>query len=98
MAFCEELIFYSTCIDKLLNEFVTIFLNFQVAQLRDEISDKQNIISELKDMNQKFTLTHHQMQADHDRLKQEEAEKSAKLQELVTMNERREQVSFFFIF
>ncbi|XP_074102990.1 kinesin heavy chain isoform X1 [Cotesia typhae] len=63
----------------------------QMAVLRDEISEKQNIISELKDLNQKFTLAHQQMQSDYERLKQEEAEKSAKLQELILMNERREQ-------
>ncbi|KAF7993686.1 hypothetical protein HCN44_010281 [Aphidius gifuensis] len=63
----------------------------QVSTLRDEISEKQETISELKDLNQKFTLAHQQMQADYERLKQEEAEKSVKLQELIQMNERREQ-------
>lgn len=66
--------------------------DFQVATLRDEISEKQELISELKDLNQKFTLAHQQMQADYERLKQEEADKSVKLQELYLMNERREQV------
>lgn len=64
----------------------------QVAALRDEISDKQQLIGELKDLNQKFTLAHQQMQSDYERLKQEEADKSVKLQELFLMNERREQV------
>lgn len=62
--------------------------------MRDEISEKQEVISELKDMNQKFTLAHQQMQADYERLKKEEAEKSVKLQELMLLNERREQVIF----
>lgn len=66
--------------------------------MRDEISDKQQLIGELKDLNQKFTLAHQQMQADYERLKQEEADKSVKLQELVLMNERREQVIFHSIF
>ncbi|XP_012282547.1 kinesin heavy chain isoform X2 [Orussus abietinus] len=63
----------------------------QVAALRDEISEKQQLIGELKDLNQKFTLAHQQMQADYERLKQEEADKSIKLQELILTNERREQ-------
>lgn len=68
----------------------------QVATLRDEISEKQQLIGELKDLNQKFTLAHQQMQADYERLKQEEADKSVKLQELLLMNERREQVGFIY--
>ncbi|XP_034949433.1 kinesin heavy chain isoform X1 [Chelonus insularis] len=63
----------------------------QVATLRDEISEKQEMINELKDQNQKFILAHNQIQADYERLKQEEAEKSLKLQEMILVNERREQ-------
>lgn len=63
-----------------------------MAALRDELSEKQELISELKDLNQKFTLAHQQMQADYERLKQEEANKSTKLRELMLLNERREQV------
>nr|XP_029733269.1 kinesin heavy chain isoform X1 [Aedes albopictus]XP_029733270.1 kinesin heavy chain isoform X1 [Aedes albopictus]XP_029733271.1 kinesin heavy chain isoform X1 [Aedes albopictus] len=67
----------------------------QVATLRDEISEKQEFINELKELvfftNQKLSLAHQQMTADYEKLRQEEAEKSAKLQELMLTNERREQ-------
>lgn len=63
----------------------------QVAELRDEISAKQEAMNELKDINQKLTLAHQQMTADYEKLKQEEADKSAKLQEIILTNERREQ-------
>ncbi|XP_066998234.1 kinesin heavy chain [Anabrus simplex] len=63
----------------------------QVATLRDEIMEKQSAINELKDLNQKYTLAHQQMQQEYERLKQEENDKSHKLQELILTNERREQ-------
>jgi len=63
----------------------------QVATLRDEISEKQEMINELRDLNQKLNLAHQQMSADYEKLKKEEEEKSAKLQELTVANERREQ-------
>jgi len=62
-----------------------------VAKLRDEIGEKQELINELKDLNQKYTLAQQQMQQDHEKLKREEQEKSQKLQELILTNERREQ-------
>ncbi|XP_052901185.1 kinesin heavy chain isoform X2 [Anopheles moucheti] len=63
----------------------------QVSALRDEISEKQELINELKDTNQKLTLAHQQMTADYEKLKQEEQEKSSKLQTLMLTDERREQ-------
>ncbi|XP_039301202.1 kinesin heavy chain-like [Nilaparvata lugens] len=63
----------------------------QVANLRDEISDKQTVINELKDQNQKYELAHQQLQQEYEKLKQDETEKSNKLQELILINERREQ-------
>uniref|UniRef100_A0A1B6E6U1 Kinesin heavy chain n=1 Tax=Clastoptera arizonana TaxID=38151 RepID=A0A1B6E6U1_9HEMI len=63
----------------------------QVAELRDEISEKQSMINEVKDLNQKYTLAHQQLQQEYEKLKQEETEKSSKLQELISTNERREQ-------
>lgn len=63
----------------------------QVAGLRDEISEKQQQINELRDENQKLALTHQQTSNEYDKLKQDEAEKSSRLQELILTNERREQ-------
>ncbi|KAL1137738.1 hypothetical protein AAG570_009434 [Ranatra chinensis] len=63
----------------------------QVAQLRDEISEKQALMNQVKDENQKYTLAHQQLQQDYEKLKQEEMEKSQKLQELMLTVERREQ-------
>ncbi|KAK6620412.1 hypothetical protein RUM43_014229 [Polyplax serrata] len=63
----------------------------QVGALRDEIAEKQTLINEVKDQNQKYTLAHQQLQQDYEKLKQEEQDKSQKLQELILTNERREQ-------
>lgn len=63
----------------------------QIAALRDEIAEKQEQVSIVKDENQKYTLAHQQLQQDYEKLKQEEQEKSNKLQELMLTVERREQ-------
>lgn len=63
----------------------------QVAELRDEIGEKQSLINELKDTSQKYMLAHQQLQQDYDKLKQEEAEKSQQMQNMILANERREQ-------
>lgn len=63
----------------------------QVSELRDEIIAKQHEMDEMKDVHQKLILAHQQMSADYEKLKQEEAEKSNKLQEIILTNERREQ-------
>jgi len=62
-----------------------------VSTLRNEITEKQSQIEELRDTTQKLTLAHEQLQRDFERLKEEEHEKSKKLQELLSLNERREQ-------
>ncbi|CAD7676808.1 unnamed protein product [Nyctereutes procyonoides] len=54
----------------------------QLARLRDEINEKQKTIDELKDLNQKLQLELEKLQADYEKLKNEEHEKSSKLQEL----------------
>lgn len=63
----------------------------QVAQLRNEITDKQSLIDETKDNNQALNLANEQLQRDHEKLKEEEQEKSRRLQEMIALNERREQ-------
>ncbi len=63
----------------------------KVAMLRDEITDKQTVIEDLRDSKRELTLIHEQLVRDHERLKQEEADKSHKLHELLGANERREQ-------
>lgn len=62
-----------------------------MAALRDEITEKQTVIEDLRDSKRELTLIHEQLVRDHERLKQEEADKSHKLQELLGANERREQ-------
>lgn len=63
----------------------------QVADLRDEICEKQTIIAELKDQVQKYSLAQQQLQTEYNKLLQEDQEKSQRLQEYVLANERREQ-------
>merc|ERR1712079_587952 len=63
----------------------------QVAQLRNEITERQQQMEELRDNNQALTLASEQLQRDHEKLKEEEQEKSRRLQELIALNERREQ-------
>ncbi|CAM5116583.1 unnamed protein product [Natator depressus] len=61
------------------------------ARLRDEINEKQKVIDELKDLNQKLQLELEQLRADYEKLKSEEQEKTTKLQELTFLYERHEQ-------
>ncbi|CAM4678021.1 kinesin heavy chain isoform X6 [Caretta caretta] len=63
----------------------------QLARLRDEINEKQKVIDELKDLNQKLQLELVQLRADYEKLKSEEQEKTTKLQELTFLYERHEQ-------
>ncbi|XP_069972366.1 kinesin heavy chain isoform X1 [Penaeus vannamei] len=55
----------------------------QVVQLRQEINQKQALIEDLKDQNQKLTLELDQLRGEHNKLKVEEAEKSTRLHELI---------------
>lgn len=63
----------------------------QISSLRDEIAEKQEVIDQLRDSNQKLTLTLDSLQNEHEKLKVEEKEKSSKLQELISLSDRREQ-------
>jgi len=62
-----------------------------VATLRDEITEKQTLIEDLRDSKRELTLVHEQLVRDYDKLKQEESDKSLRLHELLSANERREQ-------
>ncbi|KAI5633055.1 kinesin motor domain-containing protein [Phthorimaea operculella] len=63
----------------------------QLTALRDELASNQRQLQELKDSYQELTLARQQLQDDYDKLKREEADKSAKLKELIQSVERREQ-------
>jgi kinesin family protein 5 len=63
----------------------------QLAELRQEISDKQTRIEELAETNQTLTLAQEKLESDYERLKADEAEKSARLSELSLQMDRREQ-------
>ncbi|KAH8400923.1 hypothetical protein KR009_001830 [Drosophila setifemur] len=63
----------------------------QVSELRDDIAAKQHEMDEMKDVHQKLLLAHQQMTVDYEKVRQEEAEKSSKLQNIILTNERREQ-------
>lgn len=63
----------------------------QISSLRDELTEKESMISDLKDENQRLTVTAQQVRADYDRLKAEVSEKSEKLNDLVSVQERKEQ-------
>ena len=55
----------------------------QVAQLRNEITEKQAVVETLKDDSQKLSLAYEQLQRDYEKLKTDEAEKSKKLQVII---------------
>ena len=63
----------------------------QISLLRDEVAEKQETIDALRDGNSKLTLTLEQLQSEYDRVKVEESEKSARLQEMISLSDRREQ-------
>ncbi|XP_007894536.1 kinesin heavy chain [Callorhinchus milii] len=63
----------------------------QLARLRDEIEEKQKIVDEFRDLNQKLVLEQEKLNSDFEKLKMDECEKSMELQKLVLLNDKREQ-------
>lgn len=63
----------------------------QLGRLRDEISEKQKIIDDLTDCNQKQHLELEQLHADFEHLRSQEHHKSRQLEELTFLHERHEQ-------
>uniref|UniRef100_M4A895 Kinesin family member 5C n=1 Tax=Xiphophorus maculatus TaxID=8083 RepID=M4A895_XIPMA len=63
----------------------------QLSRLRDEIEDKQRMLDELTDLNQGLLLEQERLASDYEKLKAEDQEKNSKLQNLILLNEHREQ-------
>ncbi|XP_023138695.2 kinesin heavy chain isoform X2 [Amphiprion ocellaris] len=63
----------------------------QLGRLRDEINEKQKIIDDLTDCNQKQQLELEQLHSDFERLRNQEHHKSRQLEELTFLHERHEQ-------
>ncbi|KAB5584030.1 hypothetical protein PHYPO_G00102690 [Pangasianodon hypophthalmus] len=63
----------------------------QLGRLRDDINNKQKIIDELTDENQRLVVELQQLRAEFVSLKSQDCEKSARLEELKYLNERHEQ-------
>ena len=59
-----------------------------MAQLRNEITEKQAVVEGLKDESQKLSLAFEQLQRDYEKVKSEEAEKSKKLQVITNLAAR----------
>ncbi|KFO34676.1 Kinesin heavy chain isoform 5C [Fukomys damarensis] len=63
----------------------------QLSRLRDEIEDKQKIIDEIRDLNQKLQLEQEKLSSDYNKLKIEDQEREMKLEKLLLLNDKREQ-------
>ncbi|XP_041670637.1 kinesin-1 heavy chain-like [Cheilinus undulatus] len=63
----------------------------QISSLRDELDNKEKIITELQDLNQKIMLEQERLRVEHEKLKAADQEKSRQLQELTVQQDRREQ-------
>ncbi|XP_017291965.1 kinesin-1 heavy chain isoform X1 [Kryptolebias marmoratus] len=65
----------------------------QISSLRDELDNKEKVITELQDLNQKIILEQERLRVEHEKLKAADQEKSCQLQELTALQDRREQAS-----
>ncbi|MBN3296142.1 KIF5A protein, partial [Amia calva] len=63
----------------------------QLGRLRDEINEKQKVIDDLTDRNQKLQLELDQLRSEFEKLKSQEHDKSLQLEELTFLHERHEQ-------
>ncbi|KAL1006757.1 hypothetical protein UPYG_G00076470 [Umbra pygmaea] len=63
----------------------------QISRIRDELDNKERVLTELQDLNQKIMLEQERLKVEHEKLKSTDQEKSQKLHELTVMQDRREQ-------
>ncbi|KAK5850006.1 hypothetical protein PBY51_014294 [Eleginops maclovinus] len=63
----------------------------QISSLRDELDNKDKLMTELQDLNQKVILEQERLRVEHEKLKAADQQKSRQLQELTVMQDRREQ-------
>ncbi|XP_033964612.1 kinesin-1 heavy chain-like isoform X1 [Pseudochaenichthys georgianus] len=63
----------------------------QISSLRDELDNKDKLMTELEDLNQRIMLEQERLRMEHEKLKAADQEKSRQLQELTVMQDRREQ-------
>uniref|UniRef100_A0A3Q4BBG3 Kinesin-like protein n=1 Tax=Mola mola TaxID=94237 RepID=A0A3Q4BBG3_MOLML len=63
----------------------------QISSLRDELDNKEKLITDLQDLNQKIMLEQERLRVEHEKLKATDQDKSRKLHELTVMQDRREQ-------
>uniref|UniRef100_A0A8C4HBR6 Kinesin-like protein n=1 Tax=Dicentrarchus labrax TaxID=13489 RepID=A0A8C4HBR6_DICLA len=59
----------------------------QISSLRDELDNKEKLITELQDLNQKIMLEQERLRVEHEKLKSTDQEKSRKLHELTYAKE-----------
>lgn len=63
----------------------------QLSRLRDEIEEKQRIIDEIRDLNQKLQLEQERLSSDYNKLKIEDQEREVRLEKLLLLSDKREQ-------